>query len=183
MADVVGRCDGLGVGSQHSPTAFSVIEVTEISGPGKKSPRKKPGDKKPDRPADDEPKLHADNAGDNTPMAGPTTRVANQQATIKSLEVQTTDSGMMLGQTSEVVLTVTRGDTSQLTSVHFATPVGDEMLLARDEALRFIHLTYPNWYADKAELTFEDKYNGHNGGPIGAVFGHADPFHHPGVYD
>ena len=41
------------------------------------------------------------------------------------------------------------------------------MRLARDEALRYIRLTYPNWYADAAEISFEDKYVNHDGGSIG----------------
>jgi hypothetical protein len=117
------------------------------------------------------PVLHTDSVPDVASIAGATTHVSNPVSTIKSLEVYTTDSGMMLGQTSEVVLTVTRGNTSKMTSVRFVTPVGDEMCLARDEALRFIRVTYPNWYADTAELSFEDKYSGHDGGSIGAAVG------------
>jgi hypothetical protein len=78
---------------------------------------------------------------------------------------------MMLGQTSEMVLTVTRGDTSRLTAVRYVMPIGPQMALARDEALRFIRVTYPNWYADEAELTFEDKYTAHDGGSNGTAVG------------
>jgi len=106
---------------------------------------------------------------DATPLPGPTTRVASLQATVKCLEVIQTDSGQMLGQSSEVVLTVTRGDTSTAVSAKFVTKVGADTTLALDDALRFIHLTYPNWYVDKAEITFEDKYSTHDGGSIGAA--------------
>jgi hypothetical protein len=115
--------------------------------------------------------LHTDPSPNIAPIMGPTTRAANQQASIKSLEIYETDSGMMLGQTSEVVLTVTRCESPELTAVRFVTPVGGQMCLARDEALRFIRLTYPNWYVDKAEITFEDKYVAHDGGSIGAAVG------------
>ena len=89
--------------------------------------------------------------------------------TVNCLEVIQTDSGQMLGQSSEVVLTVTRGDTSTAVSAKFVTKVGADTTLALDDALRFIHLTYPNWYVDKAEITFEDKYSTHDGGSIGAA--------------
>jgi hypothetical protein len=118
-----------------------------------------------------QPAIHPDAAVDTTPVAGPTTRIANPQATIKALEIYETDSGLMLGQTSEATLTIVRGDAPKLVDVRFVTPVGDQMCLARDEALRFIHLTYPNWYVAKAEITFEDKYVGHDGGSIGAAIG------------
>jgi hypothetical protein len=117
------------------------------------------------------PRIHPDAAVDTAPVAGPTTRIASPQVTIKALEIYETDSGMMLGQTSEATLTVVRSESPKLTDVRFVTPVGDQMCLARDEALRFIHLTYPNWYVAKAELTFEDKYVGHDGGSIGAAIG------------
>lgn len=78
---------------------------------------------------------------------------------------------MMLGRTSEVVLTVTPSDTPKLVSARFVTPVGDQMCMARDEALRFIRVTYHNWYAGTAELSFEDKYTAHDGGSIGAALG------------
>ena len=103
-------------------------------------------------------------------QSGPTTRCAKQQATIRALEIYQTDSGMMLGQTSEATLTVTPGPKRGL-AVVFATHVGKEMMLARDEMLRYVRLQYPNWFAEHAELTFEDKYVGHDGGSIGAALG------------
>jgi hypothetical protein len=129
--------------------------------------------KSPDQAAngDQENSTHDDIVVDDTPIAGPTTRVSKPISSIKSLEVYTTDSGMMLGQTSEVTLTVARGDKSKLTGISFATAVGDEMLMSCDEAVRFIRVSNPNWYADKAELSFEDKYVGHDGGSIGAAVG------------
>ena len=113
--------------------------------------------------------LHTDPTPDTSPIAGPTTRPAIPQTSIRSLEIEETDSGMMLGQTSEVTLTITRGTSPTLTTVRFVTPVGNDMCLARDDALRFIRLTYPNWDVDKAEITFEDKYVPHDGGSIGAA--------------
>ena len=100
-----------------------------------------------------------------------TTHISVPQASIKALEIIQADSGLMLGQTSEMVLTVTRGKSSKPISVEFVPPVGNQMDMARDEALRFIHLNYPTWYADKAEITFEDKYDSHDGGSCGAAVG------------
>ena len=120
------------------------------------------------------PKASAQTAtADLTPttLPGPTTHPAMQQTSIHSLEVYVQPSGMMLGQTSEVTLTLTEGTTPTATTVQFVTPIGNEMTLARDETLRFIRLTYPNWYVSKAEISFEDKYNAHDGGSIGAAVG------------
>jgi hypothetical protein len=129
-----------------------------------------PGGKEPAAPSRSKT-MHADSGSESSPVAGPTARATNPQATIKALEIYETESGMMLGQTSEATLTIVRGEASRLVDVHFVTPVGEEMRLTRDEALRFIHLTYPNWYVAKAEITFEDKYVAHDGGSIGAGIG------------
>jgi Lon protease (S16) C-terminal proteolytic domain len=115
--------------------------------------------------------VNRDTPVNTDPIAGPTTNVSIPQTSIKSLEVTVEDSGLMLGQTSEVVLTVTRSESPKLVTVQFATPIGHDMGLARDEALRFIHVTYPNWNAAKAEISFEDKYDNHDGGSIGAAVG------------
>jgi Lon protease (S16) C-terminal proteolytic domain len=110
-----------------------------------------------------------DSGSSDAPISGPTTNVAMPQTSIMSLEVYVQDSGMMIGRTSEVVLTATRSDKSKLVNVQFVTPIGSEMKLARDEALRFIRVAYPNWNVDKAEISFEDKYSNHDGGSIGAA--------------
>ncbi|MGC4032682.1 MAG: hypothetical protein QM754_13315 [Tepidisphaeraceae bacterium] len=104
-------------------------------------------------------------------IAGPTTRPAARQVSIRALEIYRTDSGLMLGDSSEVTLTLTPGEKSHVVGLTFATGAGQQMQLARDDALRFIRLQYPNWYADRAELTFEDKYTQHDGGSIGTALG------------
>lgn len=108
---------------------------------------------------------------DNTPVSGPTTDVSSPLATINTLEIYPTNSGTMLGKTSEAVLTVTRGSESNLTLFRFAMPVGNQRHLAGDEALRFIRLSYPNWFADVAEITLEDKSVEDDGDSIGAALG------------
>lgn len=113
----------------------------------------------------------ADQKNDAASVDPATTHISIPQASIKSLEIQNTESGLMLGQTSEMVLTITRGKSPKPTSVDFVPPVGNDTNLARDEALRFIRLDYPTWYADRAEITFEDKYDAHDGGSFGAAIG------------
>ena len=115
--------------------------------------------------------LHIDPSPDDKPVTGPTTHIARPQTAIKALEILEMDSGLMLGQTSEVVLTVTPGNSPKQTSVRFVTKVGDDMCLARDDALRFIRVKYPNWNVAAAEITFEDKYVAHDGGSIGTAIG------------
>jgi hypothetical protein len=130
-------------------------------------------DKKPDAPVDTMPAttLHIDSSPDTTPIPGPSTRPAQAQVSITALEVDVEAHGMMLGQTTEETLTLTGSTTPQPVAVRFVTKVGDEMCLARDEAVRYIHLKYPNWYAGKAEITFEDKYIAHDGGSGGTAVG------------
>lgn len=99
------------------------------------------------------------------------TQPALKQATIRALEIYRTDSGIMLGQTSEATLTVTPAKASKVLAMKFATKVGPEMELAKDEMLRYLRLKYPDWYAQPAELTFEDKYVNHDGGSIGTALG------------
>ena len=105
--------------------------------------------------------------------ASPVTRVASQQASIKALEVIETDSGLRLGRASEVVLTAMRGHdgTRRQLDVEFVGKVGEDMRMAKDDALRFLRLSYPEWDVDRAEITFEDKYDHHDGGSIGAAVG------------
>jgi len=103
--------------------------------------------------------------------SGPTTRPVSAQVTIKALEVYIQDSGAMVGQASDATLTLTRGEASRPVAVTFVTKIGDQMGLARDEALRYIRLSYPNWYVDTAEISFEDKYVNHDGGSIGTAVG------------
>jgi hypothetical protein len=124
-------------------------------------------------PVANQPGTHTDIAVDDAPTAGKTTEIANQQASIKSLEIRETEPGLMLGTISEITLTAVRSDASRQTSVRFVMPIGDDMALSRDEALRYIRLTYPNWYVDKAEISFDNRNITHEGGSAGAAIGTA----------
>jgi hypothetical protein len=74
-----------------------------------------------------------------------------------------------VGETSVMVLTVLRADSPHLITVRFAMPASSEMRSARDEALRYIRVSYPNWKAGGAELTSDNNYSLHEGSSIGAA--------------
>jgi hypothetical protein len=125
-------------------------------------------------PADastDGPKLHPHPSPGAESKGGSAAHPSIMQTSIKSLEIYETDSGMMLGQTSDVVLTLTPATRAKSPEVDFATHVGEQMNLSRDDVLRFIRLSYPQWYVEKAEITFEDRNVEHDGGSIGAAIG------------
>jgi hypothetical protein len=103
--------------------------------------------------------------------AGPTTRIARRQTSIKGLYVRETDSGQLLGQASELILTATPGTPRGPTPVSFTTTAGKEMHMVLDDALRWVRIKYPRWDAAKVELSFEDKYTPKDGGSIGAAIG------------
>jgi hypothetical protein len=97
--------------------------------------------------------------------------VAFPQASIKSLEIFDTDTGLMLGKTSELVLTTTPGKQARSIEMKFVGRTGQEMNMAREEATRYIRVNYPKWYVDEAELTFEEKDVEHDGASVGAALG------------
>ena len=149
-----------------------VVAAKDLELDDKKSGGPKKPNKNGDSPsADPVSTLHIDPTPATVAIPGPSTRPVQSQASINALEVYEREHGIMLGQTSEATLTLTGSTTPQLVSVRFVTKIGDQMSLARDEALRYIHLKYPNWYASKAEITFEDKYTAHDGGSIGTAIG------------
>ena len=75
----------------------------------------------------------------------------------------------MLGETTEAVLTIVQGESAIPIGFRFVTPVGYQMRMARNDAMRYIHVKYPNWKAGGAELTFEDRSNKHEGSSIGTA--------------
>lgn len=136
-----------------------------------KAPPGKSTDQSP-APADDPPTTQADGSNsDPVDVAGPTTRIARLQSTIKALFVVQQDHGDELGLASDLILTATPGTAKGYTPVTFATPVGNEMHMVLDDVLRAIHVKYPKWAASKVELSFEDKYSHKDGGSIGAAIG------------
>jgi hypothetical protein len=127
------------------------------------------GGEKHDEPAEPTTTLHIDATPDTTPLLGPCTRPAHSQASINALEVYNEAHGLMLGETTEETLTLTGSATPKAVAAHFITKVGGDTCLARDEAIRYIRLKYPNWYVSDAAITFEDKYVAHEGGSGGTA--------------
>ncbi len=117
----------------------------------------------------------AETAAEATPdpsnRTSATTRIARQQTSIHALYVRETETGAMLGQTSELILTAMPGKMSDRTPVTFTTAAGKEMHMVLDDAVRWVRLKYPRWDASKVELSFEDKYTPKDGGSIGAAIG------------
>jgi len=136
--------------------ALSVTNVPAIGGAKPYVPDNSP---KPQPPFDD------------ASAQGPTTRPARLQSSIRALYVVELDSGFMVGQANDFILTITRDDKPRQIEVVFPQRVGDQMHLVVDDIMRFLRLQYPKWNVARAELTFADKYNPHDGGSIGAAIG------------
>lgn len=100
------------------------------------------------------------------------TAVARFQTSIKTLYVIEQDNGGMLGGASDLILTAEPGPKHGDIPVSFATPVGPQMHMVLDDVVRRLHLVYPAIDGtDKIEFSFEDKYDPHDGGSIGAACG------------
>jgi hypothetical protein len=105
--------------------------------------------------------------------AGPTTKIARQQTSIKGLQVYSASAGQ-LGQAFDVILTATpgapRGGGGE-TKVTYTVPAGRQMHMVLDDVVRSIRVKYPRWDAAKVEFSFSDKYEAKDGGSIGAALG------------
>jgi hypothetical protein len=108
----------------------------------------------------------------NANAPGPVAQIAKNQTEIKGLEILEEDDGTELGQASELILTADPGSKSGDIPVSFASDVGPEMKLVLAELIRWSHVRYPKISGtDKIEYSFEDKYDKHEGGSIGAACG------------
>ncbi|MGA2585381.1 MAG: S16 family serine protease [Tepidisphaeraceae bacterium] len=108
----------------------------------------------------------------NADVPGPAAEIAKNQTEIKGLEILEEDDGTELGQASELILTADPGSKSGDIPVSFASDVGPEMKLVLAELIRWSHVRYPKISGtDKIEYSFEDKYDKHEGGSIGAACG------------
>lgn len=113
----------------------------------------------------------ADAPQPNVAVADAAARPKRPQSSICALYVVHTDAGFMLGKANDLILTVTADYAPRPLNVSFVQKVGDQMQLVLDDVLRYMRLRYPEWNVAKAELTFEDKYDSHDGGSIGAAIG------------
>jgi hypothetical protein len=80
-----------------------------------------------------------------------------------------TASGMMLGETEDSILTILRGSSPTEVNFRFITSVGPQMRGARDDAVRYVHVQYPNWTAGGAELTTSERDVAVEGPSMGAA--------------
>jgi|GEM_PF-1756385 len=104
--------------------------------------------------------------------AGSTTPLLRFQATIKALYILHENNGDMLGDAADFILTATPGTAKGGgIPVTFATKVGPQMHLVLEDVLRAVNVKYPHVAAQKYEFSFEDKYDDHDGGSIGAACG------------
>ena len=100
-----------------------------------------------------------------------TKAIARRQTSIHGLTVSFTDTGAMLGGTTDLILTAAPGPARADTPVTFVTPVGEQMKLVLDDVLRSVRLKYPLWEASKVEFTFDDRTSKMEGASIGAACG------------
>jgi hypothetical protein len=103
---------------------------------------------------------------------GPAIQIAKLQSEIKALEVLEQDDGIELGEATDLILTADPGSKSGEIPVSFASEVGSQTKLVLDELIRWTHVNFPKISGtDKIEFSFEDKYEKHDGGSIGAACG------------
>ncbi len=103
---------------------------------------------------------------------GPNFTISRLQSSIEGLYVIIEDSGQHLGLASQLILTVTPGDSKKdYVPISFTTPAGHEMYMVLDDVVRALDLHYHLSGVKKLELSFEDKYTPKDGGSIGAAIG------------
>jgi hypothetical protein len=102
---------------------------------------------------------------------GPATQISKLQTSIEALYVIEQTDGGMLGSASRFILTATPGHNEHQVPVEFTTRVGPQMRLVLDDVTRAIDVHYGIAGVRKIELSFEDKYDAHDGGSIGAAIG------------
>lgn len=93
------------------------------------------------------------------------------QASIKGLLVLTTAAGMHVGTACDIIMTVQRNNLPNRITWTFARPVGKQMIISRDEALRAVQVRYPYLAGGYTVTTsFGDKYTAKDGGSAGTAF-------------
>jgi hypothetical protein len=104
---------------------------------------------------------------------GAATRISKLQTSIEALEIFEQPSGAMLGTATRFILTATPGESRKkgTVPVRFTSAVGREMVLVLGDVTRAINVHYGMAGVAKIELSFEDKYDAHDGGSIGAAIG------------
>ena len=97
--------------------------------------------------------------------------IAKTQSSVRAMVVTTTPDWQMLGRTLEVIATARiLGPNQGPGELKFTRPVGQEMSISAQEAMRAIQVRYPNWQAAEIQLSFEEKYSPKDGGSAGTAF-------------
>jgi hypothetical protein len=115
--------------------------------------------------------------GDPNAIERPAFRDANKpfvksQASIRSLTVRVAENGQMVGAATDVIGTVMPDAKRQgLLEVRFVGEVGQDMSTSLSEAVRAVRVRYPQVAGGVIELSFEERYDRHDGGSAGAAFG------------
>jgi hypothetical protein len=101
----------------------------------------------------------------------PATRITKFQSSIKAMYVVARPDGSFLGDAADFIVTVDPGDPdNNQVPVSFATPVGPQMSMVLGDVMRRLDVLYPNIAGARAiQFSFEDKYDAHDGGSIGAA--------------
>jgi hypothetical protein len=97
---------------------------------------------------------------------------ARRQSSIKSLMIMTDEQGLMLGEVVDVIATVSPlpGGFAHKANLSFARPIGRQMNIACEEAIRAIQIRYPFWESAQLSVSFGDKYTPKDGGSSGGAF-------------
>jgi len=154
-------------GSAGVTLAAPQIQITDVAPPPDSSP-----DEPPDGSQVQPPKVEAapQLSWQSNPDT-PATRITKFQSSIKAMYVVARPDGSFLGDAADFIITVDPGnpDNNQV-PVSFATPVGPQMSMVLADVMRRLDILYPNIAGARAiQFSFEDKYDAHDGGSIGAA--------------
>lgn len=96
---------------------------------------------------------------------------AKTQASVKGLFIRTLPTVGQTGMVLDIIATVFTHSDPYKVSAEFAIPVGEEMSVSWDEALRVLQTRYPHWEPGKRlSFSFSDKYSPKDGGSAGVAF-------------
>ena len=102
----------------------------------------------------------------------PSAFIKKYQSAIKALYIIDQGNGSRLGVASDLIFTADPGTVGYALQVSFTTPIGLQTKLAVDDVIRHLSVAYPTLGGiSRIEFSFEDKYDQHDGGSIGAACG------------
>jgi Lon protease (S16) C-terminal proteolytic domain len=102
----------------------------------------------------------------------PSAYIKKYQSSIKALYIISQSNGSRLGVGNDLIFTADPGTVGYALQLSFTTPIGPQMKLAVDDVIRHLSVIYPTLGGvSRIEFSFEDKYDQHDGGSIGAACG------------